>query len=75
MTVFKARKRGTDVKPFNSYGQMPNMYVPIYIYIIVTSKIHHCCGLRTNAKFGPALNKTLLLQIEMHLLCICGVAQ
>lgn len=46
---------------------MPNMYVPIYI--IVANKICHCCGLRTNAKFEPALNGMLLSQTQMHLLC------
>lgn len=52
------------------------MYVPIDI--IATSKICHCCGLRTNAKFEAALNGMLLLQTQMHLLCFdetCGGPQ
>jgi len=46
---------------------MSNMYVPIYI--IMTNKICHCCGLRTNAKSEPALKRMLLFQTQMHLLC------
>lgn len=46
---------------------MPSIYAPTYI--IVTNKICHCCGLRTDAKFEAVLNRMLLLQTQMHLLC------
>lgn len=64
MTGFKAHKYSRHVKPYSSHGVKCK-----YLYIIMTNKTCQCCGLRTNAKFEPALETLLLLQAQMHLLC------
>lgn len=67
MTGFKAHKLGIHVKPCNYH--VVKCHKCMYLYIIMTNKICHCCDLRTNAKFEPALKTLLHLQGQVHLLC------